>query len=774
MSYIEMMFYHFVAKYLVTILYLILFTLLLVVGTLTVNIASAFDNTSNKKLENIDRIIIKTPKTIKTPEGEIVVLDGRESYDTNGDSLSFFWKQLTPANFKVVLSDSKSAITSFVAPSINKDTKFVFQLILRDGHGNTDNEKIQVLVTNKEDKNKIVPHSPQNTNTNDDGGIKKPFGKLDDKKKDIEFDSKRSDHSLIVRAGDDLQVISGMKVGLAANVLPEDEVIKINWGQIQGVKIHLSSNSVLNPTFRAPNVDKPKTVQLRVYVIGDSNTASDTISIKIYPKKEQEVEAHDGSTVTTPNLHDSQVKIQKPGFNNNSQITTKSNEKISATSPVPLQATTMAVYSDSTPPSVITTSPANGDRNIPTGTSVKATFSEPILSSSVSSSTFTIRDSSTSAYISGARTVSSTDGGKSVIFTPSSKLNPSTTYIVTLTTGIKDLAGNAMTSKKIWYFITSSDLSPPSVVGTSPTNTATGVAVASSITATFSEAIQSSTVSPSTFILKNSAGTSISGSVSVSADGKTGIFKPSSPLAFSTSYTATITTGVKDLAGNALASAKSWSFSTASQSGNTIYDDFESGTYTLPDGGKSPNGKWEDRWNGYGNAGVKSINGNNFFYEIPKTSVQTSETHSSLVVTSQKYSDFTLDLDLNTYKQLRQNSPPNTWETAWVFWRVADLYHSYYFVLKTNGIEFGKKDNNCNCEEQVFLKTGPSPTVKLGTWAHVKISSLGKHTVIWVDGTKVVDMDDPSYNSAQMSSGNIGLYNEDASVGFDNVRIGTP
>ena len=115
-------------------------------------------------------------------------------------------------------------------------------------------------------------------------------------------------------------------------------------------------------------------------------------------------------------------------------------------------------------------------------------------------------------------------------------------------------------------------------------------------------------------------------------------------------------------------------------------------------------------------------------------------------------------------------------------WRWTDLFHHYYFVIKTNGIEFGKKDTSCSCEQQVFLKTATSPTLKLGTWDHIKISSIGKHTTIWVDGTKVVNiwvdgtkvvnMDDPSYSStADMSGGYLGLYNEDASSAFDKVTV---
>jgi subtilisin len=113
---------------------------------------------------------------------------------------------------------------------------------------------------------------------------------------------------------------------------------------------------------------------------------------------------------------------------------------------------------------------------------------------------------------------------------------------------------------------TSSDTTPPTVVSTNPSSGATGVAVTSSIVATFSEAVQSTTVSTSTFTLKNSAGTSISGTVSLGTDAKTATFKPASSLAASTSYTATVTTGVKDLAGNAMSTAKSWSFTTAAAS----------------------------------------------------------------------------------------------------------------------------------------------------------------------------------------------------------------
>src|ERR1043166_7572377 len=39
---------------------------------------------------------------------------------------------------------------------------------------------------------------------------------------------------------------------------------------------------------------------------------------------------------------------------------------------------------------------------------------------------------------------------------------------------------------------------------------------------------------------------------------------------------------------------------------NPMYDDFEGATYSLKDGEKSPNGKWLDKYNGYGSIGVRT------------------------------------------------------------------------------------------------------------------------------------------------------------------------
>ena len=226
---------------------------------------------------------------------------------------------------------------------------------------------------------------------------------------------------------------------------------------------------------------------------------------------------------------------------------------------------TKSVGGDTSPPLVINTDPAYGATGVPVTKTITATFNEPVLASSVSTSTFIVKNS---ADVSISGTVSLTQGGTVTTFTPSSSLASSTSYTATIkggSTGVKDLAGNARTSDKVWPFTTVGDTSPPLVINTDPAYGATGVPVTKTITATFNEPVLASSVSTSTFIVKNSADVSISGTVSLTQGGTVTTFTPSSSLASSTSYTATIkggSTGVKDLAGNARTSDKVWPFTT--------------------------------------------------------------------------------------------------------------------------------------------------------------------------------------------------------------------
>ncbi len=102
------------------------------------------------------------------------------------------------------------------------------------------------------------------------------------------------------------------------------------------------------------------------------------------------------------------------------------------------------------------------------------------------------------------------------------------------------------------------DTTPPTVTSTSPASGATGVATNVKPEATFSEPVQSATIS---FTLKNAADVAVGGTTAYDATTRVATFTPSAALATSTTFTATVT-GAKDTAGNTMAPL-SWSFTTA-------------------------------------------------------------------------------------------------------------------------------------------------------------------------------------------------------------------
>jgi hypothetical protein len=148
--------------------------------------------------------------------------------------------------------------------------------------------------------------------------------------------------------------------------------------------------------------------------------------------------------------------------------------------------------------------------------------------------------------------------GPTATFAPSANLATNTVFTATVTTGAKDVAGNPLASNKVWTFTTAPI---PTVISTFPSYAATGVSVTASVTATFNETMNATTINGTTFTLTGPGSTPVSGAVSYS--GTTATFTPSANLASNTSYTATITTGVQDLVANALASSIPWTFTTA-------------------------------------------------------------------------------------------------------------------------------------------------------------------------------------------------------------------
>jgi len=208
-----------------------------------------------------------------------------------------------------------------------------------------------------------------------------------------------------------------------------------------------------------------------------------------------------------------------------------------------------------TAPTVSFTVPANGVTSVAINRKISATFSEAMDPLTINKAHFKLTDGGTAV----AGTVAYS--GVTAVFSPEGDLADNTTYTARITTGARDLAGNALAAAKVWSFTTGSatDNKAPTVKSTVPANGATGDALSKKVSATFSEAMNPLTITNVNFSLTD-GGTPVTGTVAYA--GLTATFTPDRHLAYNTTYTARITIRARDLAGNALAVAKVWSFTT--------------------------------------------------------------------------------------------------------------------------------------------------------------------------------------------------------------------
>jgi hypothetical protein len=103
---------------------------------------------------------------------------------------------------------------------------------------------------------------------------------------------------------------------------------------------------------------------------------------------------------------------------------------------------------------------------------------------------------------------------------------------------------------------------PLQVVETDPIDMATDVLPDTAVRATFSDALQEITVSPTSFTVRRSDGRELGGTVTVTSGGDGALFVPDGALALRTAYTATLTTGIENLDGSSLEADYAWVFTT--------------------------------------------------------------------------------------------------------------------------------------------------------------------------------------------------------------------
>ncbi len=220
-----------------------------------------------------------------------------------------------------------------------------------------------------------------------------------------------------------------------------------------------------------------------------------------------------------------------------------------------------------TPPTVVEVNPTNGSTGVAVSlTNINVIFSELMNETTLNTSTFTLTGPGGAAV---PGTVSFPSGEQTAAFTPSANLAYDTEYTVTITTGAESMSDVALAANYSWSF-TTAPAPAPSVASFSPQNGASGVSLNTTVSATFSQAMNASTISASTFTLAATGGSAVTGTVSYDAATFIATFTPSAPLSYDANYVATITTGAQTSTGIALASNVTWSFTTVQGATPTV------------------------------------------------------------------------------------------------------------------------------------------------------------------------------------------------------------
>src|SRR5437879_6000412 len=139
-------------------------------------------------------------------------------------------------------------------------------------------------------------------------------------------------------------------------------------------------------------------------------------------------------------------------------------------------------------------------------------------------------------------------------------LGAGTVYTATVAGSVTDAIGTPLGADSLWSFTT--DVAP-TVTAQAPAPGATGVPLNTTVTASFSKAMNAATITTATFRLRAAGSTAdVPATVTVNAAGTVATLTPSSPLGAGTVYTATVAGSVTDAIGTPLGADSLWSSTT--------------------------------------------------------------------------------------------------------------------------------------------------------------------------------------------------------------------
>lgn len=201
-------------------------------------------------------------------------------------------------------------------------------------------------------------------------------------------------------------------------------------------------------------------------------------------------------------------------------------------------------------PTVSATAPACSATGVDLATRVNATFSKAMDPTTINGTTFTLSAGATP--VAGAVTYAAATN--IATFTPTLPLAANTVFTITVTTGARDIAGIPVASNFTCTFTTGPPFlpGPPAITSTTPANGLAPCVSTGRVTATFNKPMDPATINSTTFTVTGPGVTPVAGAVSYDVGTRTATFTPTNAFAVSTTFTATVTTGARDLAGVAL------------------------------------------------------------------------------------------------------------------------------------------------------------------------------------------------------------------------------
>jgi hypothetical protein len=170
-----------------------------------------------------------------------VVIDGSNSYDPEGESLSYLWQQLSGPN--VLLNQDAGATLSFTAPMVESDQQLVFTLTVNDGVHDSLASEVTVNVIHNQ-----VP--------------------------------------VALAGSDKAQANAGETVTLdaTASTDPEGANLTYHWQQTSGTAVELSSAVEAIVSFSAPELNADEQLSFEL-IVSDGLRQSDPVSLTITVKK---------------------------------------------------------------------------------------------------------------------------------------------------------------------------------------------------------------------------------------------------------------------------------------------------------------------------------------------------------------------------------------------------------------------------------------------------------------------------------------------------------